>query len=102
MWTVIGYPPVTPAVPVWLKGADKKLPKALTVDQNKHAPLCDASNMLRDKIYSYHRGTNTESYFHWELLFNLSGNGYMQQTERWRRSYSNVFIPPSKRGDQGR
>ena len=43
MWTVIGYPPVTPAVPVWLKGADKKLPKALTVDQNKHAPLCDAS-----------------------------------------------------------
>lgn len=33
MWTVIGYPPVTPAVPVWLKGADKKLPKALTVDQ---------------------------------------------------------------------
>lgn len=38
MWTVIGYPPVTPAVPVWLKGADKKLPKALTVDQNKHAP----------------------------------------------------------------
>ena len=82
MWTVIGYPPVTPAVPAWLKGADKKLPKALTVDQNKHAPLCDASNMLRDKIYSYHRGTNTESYFHWELLFNLSGNGYMQQTER--------------------
>ena len=56
MWTVIGYPPVTPAVLVWLKGADKKLPKALTVDQNKHAPLCDASNMLRDKIYSYHRG----------------------------------------------
>lgn len=95
MWTVIGYPPVTPAVPVWLKGADKKLPKALTVDQNKHAPLCDASNMLRDKIYSYHRGTNTESYFHWELLFNLSGNGYMQQTERleeelFERFYSSI------------
>ena len=95
MWTVIGYPPVTPAVPVWLKGADKKLPKALTVDQNKHAPLCDASNMLRDKIYSYHRGTNTESYFHWELLFNLSGNGYMQQTEQleeelFERFYSSI------------
>ena len=95
MWTVIGYPPVTPAVLVWLKGADKKLPKALTVDQNKHAPLCDASNMLRDKIYSYHRGTNTESYFHWELLFNLSGNGYMQQTERleeelFERFYSSI------------
>lgn len=82
MWTVIGYPPVTPAVPVWLKGAEKKLPKALTLDENKHVPLCDASNVLREKIYSYHRGTNTENYFHWELLFNRSGNGYMQQTER--------------------
>ena len=82
MWTVIGYPPVTPAGPVWLKGAEKKLPKALTLDENKHVPLCDASNVLREKIYSYHRGTNTENYFHWELLFNRSGNGYMQQTER--------------------
>ena len=82
MWTVIGYPPVTPAVPVWLKGAEKKLPKALTLDENKHVPLCDASNVLREKIYSYHRGTNTENYFHWELLFNRSGNGYMQLTER--------------------
>lgn len=82
MWTVIGYPPVTPAVPVWLKGAEKKLPKALTLDENKHVPLCAASNVLREKIYSYHRGTNTENYFHWELLFNRSGNGYMQQTER--------------------
>ena len=32
MWTVIGYPPVTPAVPVWLKGADKKF--ALSADKN--------------------------------------------------------------------
>ena len=51
--------------------------------------------MLRDKIYSYHRGTNTESYFHWELLFNLSGNGYMQQTEQleeelFERFYSSI------------
>ena len=95
MWTVIGYPPVTPAVPVWLKGAEKKLPKALTLDENKHVPLCDASNVLREKIYSYHRGTNTENYFHWELLFNRSGNGYMQQTERleeelFDRSYSAI------------
>ncbi len=40
-------------------------------------------------------GTNTESYFHWELLFNLSGNGYMQQTERleeelFERFYSSI------------
>lgn len=94
MWTVIGYPRLLLG-----SGLVERLPirscQALTVDQNKHAPLCDASNMLRDKIYSYHRGTNTESYFHWELLFNLSGNGYMQQTERleeelFERFYSSI------------
>jgi hypothetical protein len=38
------------------------------------------AGMIREKIYSYHRGTNTENYFNWELLFNRSGDGYMQRT----------------------
>jgi hypothetical protein len=82
MWTVIGYPPVTPAIPVWVKGAEKKLPRLLTVDkENLHCPLCDMAGMLRERIYGYHRGTNTENYFNWELLFNRAGDGYMQRTE---------------------
>lgn len=81
MWTVIGYPPVTPAIPVWVKGAEKKLPRLLTVDkENRHCPLCDMADMLRERVYGYHRGTNTENYFNWELLFNRAGDGYMQRT----------------------
>jgi hypothetical protein len=82
MWTVIGYPPVTPAVPVWVSGAEKKLPRLLTVEKGtKHCPLCDAADALRRNVYSYRRGMNTENYFNWELLFNQAGNGYMQRTE---------------------
>jgi hypothetical protein len=36
-------------------------------------------------VYSYRRGTNTENYFNWELLFNQAGNGYMQQTEEMEK-----------------
>lgn len=87
MWTVIGYPPVTPVIPVWVKGAEKKLPRLLTVDiRNRHCPLCDVSNMLREKVYSYRRGMNTEYYFNWELLFNRAGEGYMQQTEEMEQT----------------
>lgn len=83
MWTVIGWPPVTPAIPVWVKGAEKKLPRLLTVEKNsRHCPLCDTADILRHKVYSYHQGANTDLYFNWELLFNRAGDGYMQQTEK--------------------
>jgi hypothetical protein len=83
MWTVIGYPPVTPVVPVWVKGADKKLPALLTVEKGaKTSPLCDAANAFRNQVYSYKQGSNTDYYFNWELLFNPSQSGLLQQTDQ--------------------
>jgi hypothetical protein len=83
MWTVIGYPPVTPAVPVWVKGASRKLPRLLAGDKDaRRSLLCDAAAVLRDNVYSYHRGTNTELYMNWELLFNKQGDGYIQLNEQ--------------------
>ncbi|MDR1631986.1 MAG: C45 family peptidase [Dysgonamonadaceae bacterium] len=94
MWTVIGYPPVTPAIPVWVKGASEKLPRLLTREKNEQrSPLCDASSVLRNKVYSYHRGMNTEAYFHWELLFNKQGDGYMQQNEKIERELFRTTYP---------
>lgn len=96
MWTVIGYPPVTPAIPVWVKGAAKKLPRLLSAQGDKyHSPLCDATGRLRDRVYSYTRGSNADTYFNWELLFNRQGDGYMQLNERieqelFRTLYSDV------------
>jgi hypothetical protein len=83
MWTVIGYPPVTPAVPVWVRGADKQLPAVLTLAKGtKSCPLCDAGGVFRDRIYSYKQGSNTENYLHWEMLFNAHNTGLLQQTEQ--------------------
>ncbi|KAA6345749.1 hypothetical protein EZS27_006685 [termite gut metagenome] len=80
MWAVIGYPAVTPAIPVWVKGAERKLPTLLLRDkETKVSPLCYMALQLRNKVYSYKRGTDSERYFNWELLYNANHTGYMQQ-----------------------
>ncbi len=81
MWTVIGYPPVTPAIPVWVTGADSKLPRLLSTpypDGRVMSPLCGGASALRDMVYNYRRGSLTENYFNWEKLHNNKGDGYMQ------------------------
>ncbi|MDE6809322.1 MAG: C45 family peptidase [Muribaculaceae bacterium] len=85
MWTSIGYPPVTPFVPLWVAGAENKLPKVVFSETEKGAKssLCDAGNQLRNSIYNYKRGNLVDNYFNWERLFNNSGNGYMQLTEAY-------------------
>lgn len=80
MWTCIGYPPAVPMVPVWAKGAAKKLPRLLALSSDfKHCPLCDAGNALRSKVYAYKRGTGTENYIYWDAVFNAAGTGFMQR-----------------------
>lgn len=79
MWTVLGYPPTGVAIPIWVKGADKYLPRLVARDEASGlSPLCDFSQTLADKVYSYHQGDGTDRYMNWELLWNHSENGYMQ------------------------
>lgn len=79
MWTVLGYPPTGVAMPLWVKGADKYMPRLVARDKASGlSPLCDFSQTLADKVYSYHQGDGTDRYMNWELLWNPSGDGYMQ------------------------
>lgn len=80
MWTILGYPPTGVAVPLLLKGADRLLP-AMVLRDNKTgvAAVCDHSQTLADRVYSYSQGSGTDRYFNWDALFNASGKGYMQQ-----------------------
>ena len=80
MWTILGYPPTGVAMPLWVKGADKYLPALVARDEaTKLSPLCDFSQTLADRVYSYHQGDGTDRYMNWELLWRPSGGGYMQQ-----------------------
>lgn len=79
MWTILGYPPTGVAMPVWVKGADKNLPKLLVRDAvKKVAPLGDRSVILAGDVFSYTQGMGSSRYMNWEKLYNADKNGMMQ------------------------
>ena len=102
MWTVLGYPPTGVVMPVWLEGAEKSLPVLLARDEETGlSPLCDWSQCLASKVFSYDQGTGTERYMNWEVLWTRDGDGCMQHLlpieaavfrtaapaiERWRKA----------------
>lgn len=79
MWTILGYPPTGVVMPVWLKGADKALPKLMARDDvKKVSPLGNWSILLAGNVFSYTQGMGSSRYMNWEKLYNADKNGYMQ------------------------
>lgn len=92
MWTVLGYPPVTPAIPLWVATGDAGLPQVVTYSSEiKDAPLCHFADSLRRQVYSYEYGDNREEYFNWELLYNKENTGLMQRTQQFEASLFAVY-----------
>jgi hypothetical protein len=79
MWTLLGFPPTTVAVPVWLS-AGKNLPVVLSMKENLHAPLCDAARKLKDQCFPIKRGSGLK-YINLAALINSEKNGIMQVLE---------------------
>lgn len=79
MWTILGYPPTGVAMPVWVKGADKALPRLQVRDEAKKvSPLGNWSVILAGDVFSYGQGMGSNRYMNWERLYNADKNGYMQ------------------------
>jgi len=79
MWTLLGFPLTTVAVPVWLS-AGKNLPFVLSMKENLHAPLCDAAMKLKDQCFPIKRGSGWK-YINLAALINSEKNGIMQVLE---------------------
>lgn len=90
LWTALGYPPTAIAVPLWVK-MGKDLPALVSYDkQLGTAPLCLYASQLMNKVYSIHRG-NGAKYLHWQLLWNDSNEGYMQQVQETENRIFQLF-----------
>lgn len=86
MWTSIGYPPVSPIIPLWAKTAAEYLPRTVCYDEKlRDAPVCHYADSVKNEVYSYPYGDNKQEYFNWELLFNKAGTGYMQATQTFEQ-----------------
>ena len=76
MWTVLGFPLVTVATPVWL-AAGEPLPSILTIKDNFHAPLCDAAMKLKERCFPILRGSGAK-YINIAAVINSEKTGIMR------------------------
>lgn len=106
MWTVLGYPPVSFAVPLFVKSGDD-LPSYMTLSSDsENSELCDNSMFVKNKVFSLERG-NGSKYFNAALLFNDKGTGYMQRVIGFEneifKNFNNVMGDWRREGlDMGR
>ncbi len=76
IWTVLGFPLCSVALPVWLKDVD--LPQVLTADASEKAPLSDVSLKLKDQCYPVARGSGLD-YLNIAVLINGNQDGILQK-----------------------
>ena len=78
MWTMLGYPPWSVVLPVWI-GCEYGVPTLLQGSEDSvRSPLCEWSNRLKNKVFSLERGSGPH-YLHMALLYNPESNGYAQR-----------------------
>ncbi|MFH1194222.1 MAG: carcinine hydrolase/isopenicillin-N N-acyltransferase family protein [bacterium] len=77
MWTIMGFPLASVAIPVWLNN-DCVLPNILAGDDDGVAPLCKLSLQLKKNIFSVRTG-NSEDYIDLSAVINKAGTGILQK-----------------------
>lgn len=77
MWTVLGYPPVSVAVPLFIASGEYQPAMMLRTGDSQNAPMCDMALNLKNRVFSITRG-NGDKYFNFNLLYNSEATGYMQ------------------------
>ena len=78
MWTMLGYPPCSVVLPVWI-GCEYGVPTLLQGSEDSvRSPLCEWSNRLKNKVFSLVRCSGPH-YLHMALLYNPESNGYAQR-----------------------
>jgi hypothetical protein len=79
MWTILGFPLTSVAVPVWIS-AGNILPRAVSIDSNFRSPICMAALKFKEECFpmKYDRGGN---YINLSAVINKQNNGYMQMLQ---------------------
>ena len=81
MWTILGYPPCSVVLPVWL-GCEGGVPALLQAGAgSRRSPLCEWANALKREAFPIERGSGSH-YLHMASLFRPDGSGISQQLLR--------------------
>jgi hypothetical protein len=79
LWTILGYPPLGLAIPLWVKSGNNQPALVLRTGHANHAPVCDRVLALKRQVFPIRRG-NGAKYMQFNRIYNRRhGDGYMQQ-----------------------
>ena len=79
MWVVLGYPPVSVAVPVMVAAGDKQPSVTSRISaEDGRCPIACAAMERRAEVFPIKRGSGPH-YLHFSVLYNEQGTGYMQR-----------------------
>jgi len=77
MWTILGSPLTSVAIPVWLN-KDNSYPEILMADETGNAKLCDWSLTLKKQLFPISRGEGND-YLNLAALISSDGKGILQR-----------------------
>jgi hypothetical protein len=78
LWTVIGYPPCSVAMPAWVKAGNDNVSLLMRAEGQYNSKICDMALELKATVFDVMRG-HGQSYVHFSKIFNSNGTGYMQK-----------------------
>ncbi|MFA5973220.1 MAG: hypothetical protein WC780_12780 [Lentimicrobiaceae bacterium] len=76
MWTILGFPLTSVAIPTWISAGDQ-LPKVVSMDTSFKSPICVAALKLKDDCFPV-KYDNRLNYINLSMVINKQNNGYMQ------------------------
>lgn len=77
MWTILGFPLTSVAIPVWIEGGNK-LPEAVTMKADQHSPICDAAMKMKQDCFPLTRDDG-KNYINLTAVINSHNTGYLQR-----------------------
>jgi hypothetical protein len=92
MWVALGYPPVSVALPAWVKAGNDNPALLLRRKGEDSSKMCDWTETLKKTLYDVERG-HGQSYLHFSKVFNSEGTGYMQQLKPVENRVFETFNP---------
>jgi hypothetical protein len=78
LWTAIGYPPCSVAMPAWVKAGNNNASLLMRAEGQYNSKICDMALELKATLYDVTRG-HGQNYIHFSKVFNKEGTGYMQK-----------------------
>ncbi|MBQ0149050.1 MAG: hypothetical protein KBT08_00375 [Bacteroidales bacterium] len=94
MWTIVGYPGTTPAMPAWEAGGQDGISYLMRADEKGISPLSHNGYELKVKAYEYDIDDQPEQlYFRWDMLWNKEGTGITQKMMSLESKVTDVYSP---------